>query len=127
MSEILKKTQGKHILAYTGVSSEQDQDIQNQCIATGDGIEYSKLQINPVITAKNVPFEFIPTDFRDPQLWKKDGKFYMACVLKQKNLKGGLVMFESPDLKNSNYFFTEFFGILTLREFKYSFCSFVIL
>jgi len=92
--------EGKHILAYTGVSNNGKADIQNQCIAIGDGTTYTKLETNPVITASNIPFDFKITDFRDPKIWKKDGMFYMVCVLKQMNDCGAMVMLESSDARN---------------------------
>ena len=49
---------GKQILAYTGVSKDGDVEIQNQCIAFGEGKIYKKYSKNPVITAKNIPFAY---------------------------------------------------------------------
>lgn len=40
---------GKHVLLYTGVSQKDGKEIQNQCIAIGDGKTYEKWQDNPVI------------------------------------------------------------------------------
>lgn len=94
---------GKHYLVYTGVSNNGKFDIQNQCMAVGDGITYKKKLRNPVITAADIPFEFKITDFRDPKIWEKDGHFYMVCVLKQKDDTGAMVMFESEDAENWKY------------------------
>lgn len=94
---------GKHIIAYTGVSNNGKINIQNQCIAIGDGRVYEKLKCNPVITAGNIPFEYNPEDFRDPKIWKKDEKFYMACVIKQKDNHGAIVVFESDNLEKWTY------------------------
>lgn len=90
---------GKQILAYTGVSKDGDVEIQNQCIAFGDGKIYKKYSKNPVITAKNIPFAYNKEHFRDPKIWKKDGKFYMVCVIKQLDNCGAMVIFESKNAK----------------------------
>ena len=87
----------RHLLVYTGVSKQNGIDIQNQCIAWGDGETYEKSAKNPVITAKNIPFEYTTTDFRDPKIFEKNGNLYMLCALKQKDGKGCLVMFKSSD------------------------------
>lgn len=89
----------RHILAYTGVSKNKNgETLQNQCLAEGDGLCYKKILQNPVISAANVPFEFQKGDFRDSKLWREDGKFYMACVLKMPDGKGSLVCFRSETL-----------------------------
>lgn len=95
--------EGKHILAYTGVSSQGASDFQNQCIAFGDGFSYRKLENNPVITASDFPFEFDAANFRDPKIWRKNNRFYMACVIKQTDGKGAIVMFESTDAVKWNF------------------------
>ena len=77
----------RHLLVYTGVSKQNGIDIQNQCIAWGDGETYEKSAKNPVITAKNIPFEYTTTDFRDPKIFEKNGNLYMLCALKQKDGK----------------------------------------
>ncbi len=90
---------GKQILAYTGVSKDGDETIQNQCIAFGDGKIYKKYSKNPVLTAKNIPFEYQKEHFRDPKIWQKNGKFYMVCVIKQLDNCGAMVIFESKNAK----------------------------
>ena len=72
-------------MAYTGVSNNGKVDIQNQCIAAGDGIHYQKKSEKAIITAEDIPFKYNNEHFRDPKLWKKDGVYYMACVIKQLN------------------------------------------
>lgn len=94
---------GNHILVYTGVTNNGNVDIQNQCIATGDGITYKKRSDNPILTAKDIPFEYNIEHFRDPKIWKKDDIFYLACVIKQKNDNGAMILFESKDTENWIY------------------------
>lgn len=94
---------GKQILAYTGVSKDGEETVQNQCIAFGDGKTYKKYSKNPVITAKNIPFKYQKEHFRDPKIWKKDGKFYMVCVIKQMDNYGAMVIFESKNAKKWIY------------------------
>ncbi len=94
---------GKHIIAYTGVTQIEGKDIQNQCIAIGNGSTYTKLKENPVITESNIPFSYNREHFRDPKIWKKDDLYYMACVIKQIDDKGALILFSSSDLKSWTY------------------------
>ena len=48
------------MLMYTGVQRGRDadgfiRDIQTQCIAIGDGVDYDKCELNPVLTGKDLP------------------------------------------------------------------------
>ena len=95
----------KHVIAYTGVSKKDGKDVQNQCIAFGDGVNYTKSPKNPVITAENIPFEYQTEHFRDPKIFEKDGKIFMLCVLKQKNDCGALVLFKANDDSLENWSF----------------------
>jgi len=91
---------GKHIIAYTGVSDSNGINVQNQCIAVGDGKTYTKLPCNPVITAKDIPFQYDIRDFRDPKLWYENGNYYLAAVLKTTaDRSGSLVLFSSKELE----------------------------
>ena len=49
---------GCHLMAYTGVSNNGKVDIQNQCIAAGDGIHYQKKSEKAIITAEDIPFKY---------------------------------------------------------------------
>ena len=75
---------GRHLLLYTGVSKETQpdgsmRDVQTQCIALGDGVDYEKYAGNPVLTKKNLPEGSSKFDFRDPKMWQKpDGSY--RCV-----------------------------------------------
>ena len=89
----------KHILIYTGVTkSDENKNIQQQCIATGDGKTYSKFPQNPVIKSDDLKVEFNKTDFRDPKIWKDGDNYFCAAVIQKKDLNGALAVFTSADL-----------------------------
>ncbi len=92
-----------HVLVYTGVTNNGKVDVQNQCLAFGDGTDYKKFESNPVVTSKMIPFEFNMEHFRDPKIFAKDGKYFMICVIKQLNGFGAMVMFQSDNLKTWSY------------------------
>lgn len=97
--------EGKHILMYTGVLEQTKEDgsrrmRQTQCIAVGDGANYTKLKENPVITADMLPEGSSREDFRDPKIWKEDGKFYAVAGSRARDGSGQIPLFMSEDLKN---------------------------
>lgn len=98
---------GEHILMYTGVYEEEINDkkemYQVQCIAVGDGTQYTKIENNPVITAKMLPQGCNIHDFRDPKIWMKDDMYYAVIGSKDKDNDGQVVMFKSRDLKKWDY------------------------
>lgn len=94
---------GRHILAYTGVYEKDGVQIQEQCIAAGNGKKYVKLKENPVITGKDIPFEYDIRDFRDPKIWTEENRFYLAAVVRKKDSGGALVVFKSEDLKKWDF------------------------
>lgn len=98
---------GEHILMYTGVYEEEVNNkkevYQVQCIAVGDGIEYKKIEQNPVITGKMLPEGSNINDFRDPKIWVEDGVYYSLIAGKDKDNDGQVVIFKSKDLKKWDY------------------------
>lgn len=97
---------GKHVLAYTGVRRGTDRngnetDLQNQCLAVGDGISYEKKGL--IIRGEDLPEGFSRTDFRDPKIWKEDGAYYLAAGNCNENGDGQIVLFSSADLKQWSY------------------------
>ena len=73
---------GRHLLMYTGVVKEhlitgETREIQTQCLAVGDGIDYEKYGKNPVINSGNLPEGGSKYDFRDPKMWRKED----GCLL----------------------------------------------
>ncbi len=94
---------GKLLIAYTGVSKKSDSAIQNQCAAFFDGKEFAKSDLNPILTADEIPFEYDAEHFRDPKIWRDGGKFFLAAALKKKDGRGALVIFESADFEKWNF------------------------
>ena len=91
---------GRQLIMYTSVRHEEDLDIQEQSILTGDGINYSKYEANPVLTAKDIPLTFNGENFRDPKIWQgKDGVYRSVCVLCERGDKrdGKVLLFKSKD------------------------------
>ena len=75
---------GRHLLMYTGVSKEVQPDgstkeVQTQCLAVGDGMDYEKYVGNPVLDKAALPEGGSKYDFRDPKLWRKQDGSYL-CV-----------------------------------------------
>src|SRR5699024_11367291 len=75
---------GRQLLMYTGVLRERQAngeycDMQTQCLAVGDGVDYEKYEMNPVLDKADIPEGSSVHDFRDPKMWKKeDGKIGRA-------------------------------------------------
>ncbi len=64
---------GMLYLMYTAAQP----DRQRQCLAVSkDGIHFSKLKKNPILTAEQLSDEVSTRDFRDPKIFEKDGWYY---------------------------------------------------
>jgi len=93
---------GRQLLMYTGVRKEGNEknskDIQVQCLAIGDGLDYQKLDVNPVLDASCLPEGKSAHDFRDPKIWREDDGTY-RCVIAtcDKERIGCLLLFRSSD------------------------------
>lgn len=100
---------GRHLLLYTGVSKETQpdgsmRDIQTQCVAIGDGIDYDKYTGNPVLTGKDLPKDGSRYDFRDPKIWQKpDGSYRCVTGNCTGQGDGRILLYSSPDGTNWNY------------------------
>lgn len=96
-----------HLLVYTGVTEEECDGVkrmyQNQCIAIGDGIHYSKAEFNPVVTGDMLPKNFSREDFRDPKIWKESDGYYMVVGNKTNDGIPQVVLFHSDDLSKWHY------------------------
>ena len=94
---------GRQLLVYTGVLAEKQpdgtmRDVQQQCVAIGDGVDYEKYENNPVMTAKQLPEDSSRFDFRDPKAWRAaDGTYRCVMVSCDKKGDGRAVLFESKD------------------------------
>ena len=94
---------GRQLLMYTGVQREHDadgflQDIQTQCIAIGDGVDYDKCLDNPVLDKKDLPEGGSAIDFRDPKLWREeDGTCYAVVGNRAEDCSGAILLYRSAD------------------------------
>ena len=98
----------RQVLIYTGVEEYTEDNgekkiRQNQCIAIGDGRDYIKSRENPVITAELLPAGSSREDFRDPKIWKEDGRYYVVAGSRNGDGSGQIVLFYSDDLKSWNF------------------------
>lgn len=94
---------GKQLLMYTGVCKERQSDgeireVQTQCLAVGDGIDYEKYHNNPVLDEKDLPEGASRYDFRDPKIWRKEDGTY-CCVVGNRPADGSgqVLLFTSQD------------------------------
>ncbi len=94
---------GRHLLMYTGVVKEQQKDgaiceVQRQCLAVGDGLDYEKYENNPVLDESDLPEGGSRFDFRDPKMWQKEDGTY-CCVVGNRPADGSgqVLLFTSPD------------------------------
>ena len=100
---------GRHLLMYTGVCKERQDDgrtcdIQTQCLAIGDGRDYEKYQGNPVLTQKDLPDNGSKYDFRDPKMWvASDGTYRCVAGNCTPERDGQILLFSSPDGMNWKY------------------------
>ena len=99
---------GRHLLIYTGVRKERDEngeekETQTQCIALGDGINYEKYSGNPVITSDLLPKGAGKVDFRDPKIFRENGRYSIVVGNKTEDKDGQLLRFSSGDALNWSY------------------------
>lgn len=99
---------GQQLLIYTGVRIAQQEDgqsqvFQTQCIAVGDGINYKKYEANPVISSADIPNGGSTEDFRDPKIWREDGKYYLVVGNRSTEGSGVILLYESLDGKAWEY------------------------
>ncbi len=94
---------GRHLLMYTGVQKEKFKNgdsnaIQTQCLAVGDGVDYEKVENNPVLDTKDLPDGCSRSDFRDPKMWrKKDGTYCCVVGNRPADGSGQILLFTSRD------------------------------
>lgn len=103
---------GRHLLMYTGVQRIREKDgqlhdLQTQCIAIGDGVNYEKYQNNPVLTAQDLPEGGSHIDFRDPKIWlDSDGSYYAVIGNRTPDGSGAILLYQSEDGLHWNYITT---------------------
>lgn len=94
---------GRQLLVYTGVKRERGEDgrmhdLQTQCVAVGDGMNYTKYEGNPVLTGANVPEGFSANDFRDPKVFRNaDGSFGLVVGNRTDDGSGAILLYRSQD------------------------------
>ena len=93
---------GRMLLMYTGVRLDKSvnphREIQKQCVAVGDGIDFEKYEGNPVLDENALPAGGSPNDFRDPKMiLLKDGTY--ACVVadRSQDTSGQILLYTSRD------------------------------
>lgn len=89
---------GRHLLMYTGYREEKGGEYtQVQCLAAGDGVDYVKYEKNPVLTSRDLPEGGSPADFRDPKIWREDGRYKAVVSNRAADGTGALLVYESRD------------------------------
>ena len=94
---------GRQLLMYTGVGKMQTEngeikEIQTQCLAAGNGMDYEKYQNNPVLDGKDLPEGASRFDFRDPKIWQeKDGSYRCVAGNLSADGDGQILLFSSED------------------------------
>ena len=94
---------GRHLLMYTGVRLEQQDngrtcEVQTQCLAVGDGTDYEKYAGNPVLDEHDLPEGGSRFDFRDPKIWQTEDGTY-RCVIGNRPADGSgqILLYTSLD------------------------------
>ncbi|WOO86679.1 GH32 C-terminal domain-containing protein [Mollicutes bacterium LVI A0039] len=88
------KIDGKHILYYTSVEKNGN---QQQSMAIGDGEKYEKYSGNPILTSDKLPDKYIQGEFRDPKVFIRNNKYYMLLGTKTKDLCGAIIVYISKN------------------------------
>ena len=92
---------GKHLLMYTGIRKSDpnsEDSLQVQCLALGDGVNYEKIESNPVIDGDTLPEGLSPYNFRDPKIWREaDGSYRCLIGCCDDAQRGRLLLYRSDD------------------------------
>jgi len=91
---------GRLMLAYTGVQpvGEGQPALQAQCVAVGDGLDFTKAPGNPVVRLDGLDAGYSRTDFRDPKAWlDADGRYYLVVACRHQDRQGAAMLFGSED------------------------------
>jgi beta-fructofuranosidase len=91
---------GQLMLCYTGVQPAGTfrRETQAQCVAFGDGKDFVKSLLNPVIRHAHLPEGYSEFDFRDPKVWReKNDSYRMAVANRHEEKQGAILLMESAD------------------------------
>ena len=94
---------GRQLLMYTGVQRHHNaegflEDVQTQCVAIGDGVDYEKWGDNPVLDGEDLPEGGSTIDFRDPKVWRdKDGTFYAVIGNRTGDGSGSILLYRGME------------------------------
>ena len=91
---------GRLLLAYTGVQPAGTfrRETQAQCVAVGDGTDFEKSLLNPVIRHAHLPIGYSEFDFRDPKAWlAPDGTYRMVVANRHRDRQGAILYMTSRD------------------------------
>lgn len=89
---------GRHLLMYTAVRKlDNGKEVQTQCAAIGNGIDYEKYEGNPVIPSELLPEGNSTEHFRDPFIWKEDGIYYAVMGNLGADDSGMVLLYKSED------------------------------
>ena len=96
---------GRLMLCYTGVQPAGTfrRETQAQCVAFGDGTDFEKSLLNPVIRHAHLPEGCSEFDFRDPKVWRENGVYRMVVANRHETRKGSILLMESPDGQDWHY------------------------
>jgi len=91
---------GRLMLVYTGVQPAGTfrRETQAQCVAFGDGTDFEKSLLNPVVRHAHLPVGYSEFDFRDPKAWlDTDGTIRMVVGNRHEKRQGTILLLESRD------------------------------
>ena len=91
---------GRLLLAYTGVQPAGTfrRETEAQCVAFGDGTDFEKSLLNPVIRHAHLPAGYSAFDFRDPKIFiGEDGRYRMVVANRHEERQGTVLYFSSGD------------------------------
>ncbi len=91
---------GQMMICYTGVQPAGTfrRETQAQCVAVGDGTDFEKSLLNPVIRHAHLPEGYSEFDFRDPKVWREeDGMYRMVVGNRHEERSGTVLLMESRD------------------------------
>ncbi len=91
---------GRLMLIYTGVQPAGTfrRETQAQCVAVGDGKDFEKSLLNPVIRHAHLPEGYSEFDFRDPKVWRDgDGMYRLVVGNRHEEKSGTVLLMESRD------------------------------